>query len=816
VVGRFNGKDVRFHSKLKKPVIQKRTSTSTASLKSISPIQSPSFPHDDLHDPSDANSGRLSLPPLPRPSRASTITDEIQEKLAANRPKSSISNRSSSRPSTPPKPSTTNKRRGLISTDSISVPAGSPINSEDHAIYSLNEYPFPKPPTTLPNPTSVRTASTKQRVEPVEPAPPPSRSPISMISRADTTRDSTISMALEDSVLSVALEDDIETGIGLRLLAGLSGSEEDDYSDEEEDKTATLTQMINNNTPTRNHQPHGSTSTSAAIQSITSPPTSPRSAYDDSMDSEWDVGADIYDNYRYSRYSMSAKSSRTSTPRGGPLANYFSEKPRERKESNNSSRFEKRKSTATTASTYSDHEKTLRRGDSVDPENDTLVFPMPPSTEPLNFVKKTSRPTPLNLGQSRQGVYSAEPTPPLTTPSPSTASSRHKSGGTNESRSPLLHTAFASPTASVYSSQTASLHIPFTEEDSGLRSSVATDITERMAFESVEAALSKATGGSLSKSGLKEQTVAGRKDSGDTVMENADFSSHQDEEVIVFNGADISRRSNGIVTTSPAKTDVDTTLATDSSLSIVALTDPHDRTSSPINFGEISILEPPQPITFDHASPPSPTPAFPPSPSTVLTHPSPSDPMMSRRSVGPSIFPPHPFAPQAPVSGSGSPLTRGPSIHLTDGPSQSISNSGQQKIPKLAVSPSLAQTLHQAALSYTNPPPNTPPQLRRAATIHGRTEKDLSSSFGPVPIAWTVDTWRERDIDKRKEDQPRKALSKAETRMTIMMPTLVKRGSKASLRQNAPIPRANFNPNTGSPRPRSRSFSEIGGDNPFG
>jgi hypothetical protein len=38
--------------------------------------------------------------------------------------------------------------------------------------------------------------------------------------------------------------------------------------------------------------------------------------------------------------------------------------------------------------------------------------------------------------------------------------------------------------------------------------------------------------------------ILARKDSVDTIMENVDGSAHQDEEVIVFNGSDISRRSN--------------------------------------------------------------------------------------------------------------------------------------------------------------------------------------------------------------------------------------------------------------------------------
>lgn len=782
------------------------------------------LPHDDdLQDMGDASHGRLSLPPLPKSSRTTSITEDIQEKFAANRPKSSISNRSSSRPPTPPKTATTNKRRGgLISNETISVPPSSPVPSDDHAIYSLNEYPFPKPPTTIPNPSVARPVSLKPKAEKAE-SSAQARPPVSAVPQADGGRDSAYSVSLNESVLSVALEDDVETGIGLRLLAGLSGDESMDSSDDE-DKTATLLRRFDRSSgQAHNSQPLPSKSLQVS-QMLESPPISPRSPYDESMDSEWDGGADIYDNYRYSRYSVSGKSSRTSTPRGGPLASYFPDKPRERIESNNSSKYDKHRSNATIVSAYSDHEVPApRRIDNANHEGDTLVFPMPPATEPLNFVKKSARPSPLNLEKSQQlQGQGSEMTPPLTTPSPSTPSSKHISGGTGHSRSPLLHTAFASPTASVYSSvsnsQTTSIHIPYADGDSSFRSSVGTNITERNLFENVEKVFEHAAGSNLRGVGLKERLVAGRKDSADTVVEKVDEDAHQDEEVIVFNGGDISRRSNGIVTTSPMKSDGDVTNNSEFSMSMTAITDITERTASPMTLAEVEVLEPPPPLNFDHNSPPSPTPAFPPSPSATAQFTPPIDSSSLPQTSGPSLFPPHPFAPKAPTTGSR--LTRGPSIHrLSMAPSGSphastFSNQIQASLP--VVSPSLAQTLRELAVAYTNFRPNTPQQHRRAATIHGQIEKDLGSATGPVPISWRVDTWREREIDKIKEEQPKKPVAKSETRMTIMMPQLVKRGSKANLKQSTPIPRAGFNPTAGSPRPRSRSFSELGENNPFG
>ncbi|KAF7798221.1 hypothetical protein EIP86_009438 [Pleurotus ostreatoroseus] len=157
-----------------------------------------------------------------------------------------------------------------------------------------------------------------------------------------------------------------------------------------------------------------------------------------------------------------------------------------------------------------------------------------------------------------------------------------------------------------------------------------------------------------------------------------------------------------------------------------------------------------------------------------------------------SLFLPHPHAPKPAETPSGPMYGRQPMNQAPSGP----------------VPGSVMHTLHMARAVYGDP------ARPRMVTIYGLCEPDLGSAIGPVPIRFALEPLNSIPANRARASGP--APFGFDARPVGPMGDVVQgavggsgAGAGAQQEQGSGkvIPRANFFPKTQTPRPRSRSFS---------
>lgn len=177
-----------------------------------------------------------------------------------------------------------------------------------------------------------------------------------------------------------------------------------------------------------------------------------------------------------------------------------------------------------------------------------------------------------------------------------------------------------------------------------------------------------------------------------------------------------------------------------------------------------------------------------------------------------SIFLPHPGAPKPIVDHKGQIAPRTAAIHIATSRASMHAEHHDDSVP----SPEASQQLRSpvilsipAAVSLISMLAMAAERARKVkqTTVYGTTQTDLLSSSGPVPIAFSLEghppsprAMHESDFGfPRRSPTPKSA-------SPVGFPSNGADG-KTSPAQVQPIPRANFFPSNGRPRPRSRSFS---------
>jgi len=164
----------------------------------------------------------------------------------------------------------------------------------------------------------------------------------------------------------------------------------------------------------------------------------------------------------------------------------------------------------------------------------------------------------------------------------------------------------------------------------------------------------------------------------------------------------------------------------------------------------------------------------------------------------PSLFMPHPHAPKAMDPSTGQVSSRSQAIYEAVSSNKDVLQSTTS-----AKSPGYSMSLlGMLALAATK-------AHVKATTVYGQTQVDLSTSFNPVPITFSLDGQPEPGLSQQNSKAARYPgpktgqIGRSNTSDGVIMPE--------SPKKVAPIPRANFFPKVGTPRPRSRSFSGFSG-----
>lgn len=159
----------------------------------------------------------------------------------------------------------------------------------------------------------------------------------------------------------------------------------------------------------------------------------------------------------------------------------------------------------------------------------------------------------------------------------------------------------------------------------------------------------------------------------------------------------------------------------------------------------------------------------------------------------PSLFMPHPHAPKAMDPSTGQVSSRSQAIYeAVSSNADVLQSTTSAKSPVYSMS--LLGTLALAATRARV----------KATTVYGQTQVDLSTSFNPVPITFSLDGQPEPTLSQQnskvvKNPGPKTGqIARSSTSDGVI---------SESPKKVTPIPRANFFPKVGAPRPRSRSFS---------
>ena len=157
----------------------------------------------------------------------------------------------------------------------------------------------------------------------------------------------------------------------------------------------------------------------------------------------------------------------------------------------------------------------------------------------------------------------------------------------------------------------------------------------------------------------------------------------------------------------------------------------------------------------------------------------------------PSLFMPHPHAPKAMDPSTGQVSSRSQAIYEAMSSNKDVLQSTTPvKTPGYSMS-----LLGMLAFAATK-------ARVKATTVYGQTQVDLSTSFNPVPITFSLDGQPENSKAARDPGPRTGQIGRSNTSDGVM---------PESPKKVAPIPRANFFPKVGTPRPRSRSFSGFAG-----
>ena len=161
----------------------------------------------------------------------------------------------------------------------------------------------------------------------------------------------------------------------------------------------------------------------------------------------------------------------------------------------------------------------------------------------------------------------------------------------------------------------------------------------------------------------------------------------------------------------------------------------------------------------------------------------------------PSLFMPHPHAPKAMDPSTGQVSSRSQAIYEAMSSNKDVLQSTTPvRTPGYSMS-----LLGMLALAATK-------AKVKATTVYGQTQVDLSTSFNPVPITFSLDGQPENSRAARTPGPKNGQIGRSNTSDGVIMPE-----SPKSPKKVAPIPRANFFPKVGTARPRSRSFSGFSG-----
>lgn len=870
VVGNFYGAHVKFHSKLKKPIMTKRSSTSTKhSSNSTGGTPSPNFKFDgwvrgesNLSPGSEATGIRFyvnSPPPVTSPLHESS--SQAQEPphttpvLDADSPPlpllppPPLADPDPNRDHDPDHNSSESTSSTSTSVDSVLHTPGGLGDVNDNAV-NAREKP---PPVSDPVVTLVESPEEAEfDIHENEKVPPPHST------QADPPRENDTKTALqrnsmtsinftheEPSSFRMSIASDGEVGIGLSLLAGMGlgggaeWSSEDDSEDEDgtEKKekefyrnssteipapftfppTAPLTprkpkspltpniaissaffpvspsfglppisSLPDSILPTSPIIPHaGPASLSSPTppeptqagrpsrKSISSTPTvsSVRSGYSESIanhisrpggipgdeedDVDWEGASDIYENYRYSRHSVSSGSKvssiysgRMSTQSGKTPPPLPAERPS----------MERTLSTHSEGSVYS--RESIDEGSAIGAGAEV---------QPLNVVRKgKERPANLKLVLNPNAGL-----------------------GIGNGPSPLLHTSFGSPLTSPGGS---GLEPPLSSRSFGVASNMRSRLeSDRSPIEPTPAPVPRIA----------------------------------EEENSRIEGFERPRLSTGIIVEDdedPLDVSADRGLgAEDDSFeeggSTESVSTAHQHTQTLQIPSELDLF------TTSMNSPLSPLSSFPLPPQTPVPEHLRADragslsnsplPSPNRK----SLFLPHPGAPRSTPSPSGSNLSRTPlglnpaSPQPSPPPMQSSFHHNQQKGGHPTI-----QALHQAAAAYG---------VMRRTTIYGRCEADLYTNDGPVRILFSMEPpeppkplpapglggnstkssplTREVSVVAANSPTGRGLAPQPQTQRDEQ----IRKGSSSRL-----LPRPGFMPQTTGARPRSRSFSDFNSQEP--
>lgn len=491
VVGRFRGTDVRFHGRLKKPVMTKRSSRSlsrSSSRPSSSQSSAPALGHESFSalahrdspslpsvqsrgsysysgasvlvtDTASGNTKRLSsndpvttndlalhpLPPSPHFTTPSLVQSHTNHLRSVSH--SSTSTAVDSSPRTPAE--FQQQTSSLVRIVSISRQVDSPTEIEqDSASQDVSEscHEAEKSQATL----QARNSAFLYRTG----TPDGSELEPSFLDSEPSTR---ISMAISEG----------EPGIGLSLLQDFVNGDMDDAAsvrsesiaseESEEDKPVSSPVPVSNveanatspitarssRSSVYSHRsqisvPRAGSIVSGAVSVHSAPSrtsTHPSNTDSDYGGEEWEGASDIYDNYRYSRASMASKMSRLSKGSMYTVASGLG------LEAPPPVPFDSRRPSL----------ESLRQGPSVQQER--LGSSATPSSaediarsgKPLESSKPTSPMT--SNGEHKEIVSSTKRVPPPLNFGSHTRAAPSKAGSQPDS-SPLLHTSFHSPLAS--------------------------------------------------------------------------------------------------------------------------------------------------------------------------------------------------------------------------------------------------------------------------------------------------------------------------------------------------------------------------------
>ncbi|CAL1697400.1 unnamed protein product [Somion occarium] len=839
VVGRFAGSSVRFHGRLKKPVMAKRSSTAPSSSRPSSSLSAATIA--GRISPGIALRSSPSLQTrMSRSHSMSTSVSALVDSVNLSAPFQSSPSPVPRYPLTaraiPPDDSFDLHSVSLssVSTGLESAPrTPAEILRDEHTdnVKVAGEYQEVHSPTDL-NPDVTLRDHDETLATPDSPDDSLKRTPSFEADNDHSISDSTMTAPLDSehpsylfsepsTRISAALSDG-EVGIGLSLLQDFvnGGGDSDSDSESRASSRSGTRSLVDGQNAVENMPeakdgkqetsfipfsepvaPSPTTSVAAQFEPLSPPPPSPSirsvisrgsmhpSATDSEYDrEEWEGASDIYDNYRYSRFSMASKMSRLSKASMHTVASGFGlGVPPVPLDS-------RRPSIDSVRPRFNSTEEVPRIStDSV------RKSPIP--------VSSPSSPLADNVVNSPTGARLAEgkhvPSP-LTFASENTLSHGQErlEGGSNDS--PLLHATFTSPGLSSNDGSVLSPHLPSSPSYSMSAAGAATALRQRLEMERDSRPTSPAVPVTtltpdVPSSRLSTQPIVMEDDTEDRVVLGS--FSPKSEAYSPQPSSSIGSPSSVLTSpTSPTSSYVPEKKAMRSPLVVMNPAPPPPYTPLSPTAASSSTVPVTEPL---YRSPPQ-------TRSPPLQPNSQSMPSGSKGSRQ-SLFLPHPHAPKPTALSAGPLYGRTPPAPMSN-PSPSGPPPG-----------SILHTLHVALTSRFDVSGRP-----RRTTIYGKLEQDLSVSVGPVPISFSLEPPNNIPANRVNANavRPFSTSPLADSsqppqpphRMASppMGPAPSSEPSSTST-SGAPatkvIPRANFFPKAQTPRPRSRSFS--GFDSPF-